>query len=420
VNTLPDRIKESIRGRHSEMEQVPYVKALMGGNLPFNCYIAQLKAMAIIHGTIERELAVSDIQGIKGLILPRPSRFGHLRTDLSVLKAHAVPDCIKAVNQALRITEEIRLARVEKTERLIGFFYVLEGTTLGNMVHLRDVKNTFGDKVRGATNYYQGYGDKTIYYWDEFRGFLNGLSNHTADIVIASAHRLFDLLEPLYQALYPVNKEDWGYLATTLNPEAGRHPVPSDILEIQASISAGNKCLQEFPYLYERYQERGKAFTYSDAAWLITLSRLPKGECLRQVQWLGRVLGNRGIPRITLERQLEILYEELLSNYPERRDIYSGLLEAASSLKAERLSYIDDTTFKGLSSDFSMATEGEICGRFQRTGELILSAVCDERAGIEDALNSLIPWLTDSNRFPDKWIKAVHNILTLTKGSLLR
>ncbi len=418
MNTLSDRLKESIRDRHLEMEEIPYIKALMDHILPVNCYIAQLKALAIIHGTIERELAQSELQGLKGLILPRPSRFGHLRTDIMVLKAHTMPDCIRAVNQALRIAEEIRLTRIEKPEGLIGFLYVLEGTTLGNRVHLSDLINTFGDRIRGATNYYEGYGDRTIYYWDEFRGFLNGLSNH--DTIIASAHRLFDLLEPLYIALYPVNEEGWGYLATTLNPEAGRHPVPSDTLEIQAALLAGNRCLQEFPYLYERYQERGKAFTYSDAAWLLTLSRLSKGECLRQVRWLGRVLGNRGIPRITLERQLELLYEELSNNYPEQRDTYSGLIEAALSLKAERLSYIDDTTFTKLSSDFSKATEGEICGRLQRTGELILSAVCDERAGIEDALNSLTPWLTDSNRFPDKWIEAVHNILILAKGSLLR
>jgi hypothetical protein len=49
-----------------------------------------------------------------------------------------------------------------------------------------------------------------------------------------------------------------------------------NVREIKAAVNAAKKCHEEFPYFEERYQERGRSFAKSDAAWLATLALLVK------------------------------------------------------------------------------------------------------------------------------------------------
>lgn len=155
-----------------------------------------------------------------------------------------------------------------------------------------------------------------------------------------------------------------------------------------------------------------------DAAWLTTLAELPQAQLLSQVEWLGRVLGNRGMPRITLERQRELLYEELAAAVPAKIVQYNGLLEASGSLKAERLQHIPEQVFNRMAWEFQIATDGELQGRFKRTGDLIVSAVCDQQAGVTEAVDSLLPWLTDAERFDPHWIAAALKTLGQARESV--
>ena len=307
------------------------------------------------------------------------------------------------------IAELIRRYRVEQPSDLIGIMYVLEGTTLGNAVHLPDVLRAFGSQTAGTAHYYSGYGDRTAEYWQEFCSAMNALpmAQDGFSRLIQVALDFFDKLVALYSTFYPIQDAVMVFTAGMLNPEAGDHAVPNDAREIEAAVAAARKCREEFPYFDERYQERGRSFAKSDAAWLTTLSELPETQLLNQVEWLGRVLGNRGMPRITLERQLELLQEELAAAVPAKTDHYSGLLEAAESLKAERLHHIPEPVFSGLAREFHIATDGELQGRFRKTGALIVSAVCDQAAGVSEAVTSLLPWLTDPERFSPQWIAAV-------------
>lgn len=246
--------------------------------------------------------------------------------------------------------------------------------------------------------------------------FPMGQDGRTRLILVALD--FFDQLEALYSALYPIHNAKMVLTATMLNPEAGDHPVPGDVEEIKAAVAAAKKCREEFPYFDERYQERGRSFAKSDAAWLATLIELPEAQLLSQVEWLGRVLGNRGMPRITLERQLELLYDELSVAVPAKIDQYKGLQEAAESLKGERLRHIPEPDFNGLAKEFHIATDGELRGRLKGSGLLIVSAVCDREAGIADAVRSLVPWITDAERFSPQWIAAVFKTLEQARESV--
>lgn len=417
--TLMNSLKEAISQRHARMEALPFVVALTNGQLPLESYVGQLRALAVIQGALEHEFAQIKSGEIRTIMLQMPSRLVHLRKDLSAFDKLLIPDIQAAIEYARKIADKIRLYRVEQPTDLLGILYVMQGTTLGNNVHLPDVLKTLGGQTSGTAHYYAGYGHETSKYWKEFSSAMNAfpMDQDGYKRLIQVTLDFFDQLEVLFSLLYPLQNAKMVYTASMLNPEAGDHTVPGDVREIEAAVSAARRCREEFPYFDERYQERGRSFAKSDAAWLATLVALSQAQLLSQVEWLGRVLGNRGMPRITLERQLELLHEELSTALPAKRNQYNGLLEAAESLKGERLQHISEPVFSGLAKQFNIATDGELQGRFKRTGDLIVSAVCDQEAGITEAVNSLLPWLTDTERFSSQWITAVLKTLEQARES---
>jgi len=397
-------LKQAVSGRHARMESLPFVTALAGGTLPLAAYIRQLRAMAVIHAALERALARTGDQALRGLWGDRPSRLAHLRRDLGRLDSFEVPDQAAAVAAAQALADLIR-RREERPEDLPGVLYVLEGMTLGNATHLPDVLRGFGG---GPAHYYTGYGDRTGASWLAFSAAMDALPVEAAgrERLIQTAHRCFDHLETLYRSLHPAVEAGLVRTASMLNPEAGDHPVPDRAEELRAALAAARRCREEFPYFDARYQDRGRAFARSDAAWLATLAPLPEGECLAQVEWLGRILANRGIPRITLERQLELLQEELAGAPPGP----GALPAAAAALRAERLGRLPQARWSALERAFVLATDDEQQGRFRNCGALVLSAVADEAAGLERAATSLLDWLADPQRFPAPWVGAVRNL----------
>ena len=421
VINLMDNLKMAIRERHARMESLPFVAALSAGELPLESYVGQLRAMAVIHCTLEYELSQIPMTEVAAIYFARPSRLVHLRMDLTALDPLLVPDCLEAIEAARSIAEQIRRYRLEQSVDLLSIIYVLEGMTLGNAVHLPDIIKSFGKQVSGSTNYYNSYGDKTTDYWQELRSAMNNIPLNQAENerLVVVAHAFFDQLEVLFSALHPIKKAGIGFTATMLNPEAGQHSVPENATEIKAAVIAANRCNNEFPYFEERYQERGRSFAKSDAAWLATLIQLPQSKLMSQVEWLGRVLGNRGMPRITLERQLELLFEELTAALPDKINSCIGLLEAAGNLKSERNRRIPEETFAELARQFHVATNGELHGRLLKTGELIVSAVCDEAGGISAAVTSLLSWLTDKEHFNDEWISQVIKTTQLARQEVI-
>jgi heme oxygenase len=418
--TLIDALKKAISEQHARMEALPFIAALKSGQLPRESYVGQLRAMAVIQGTLEHEFSQINAAEIRTILLDRPSRLVHLRKDLSVFDQLFIPDIEAALEHTRKIAEQIRRYRVEQPTDLLGILYVLQGTTLGNAVHLPDVLKAFGDQTAGTAHFYAGYGHETGKYWLEFSRAMNALplDQEGRERLIRVAIDFFDQLEALFSTFYPIQGAKMVFTAGMLNPEAGDHAVPGDVREIEAAVATARKCREEFPYFDERYQERGRSFAKSDAAWMTTLAELPQEQLLSQVEWLGRVLGNRGMPRITLERQLELLHEELAAAIPANINKYRGLLEAAESLKVERLHRIPEPGFSDLARAFHLATDGELQGRFKRTGELIVSAVCDQESGVTEAVTSLLPWLTDSERFSPSWIAAVLKTLEQARVSL--
>lgn len=197
--------------------------------------------------------------------------------------------------------------------------------------------------------------------------------------------------------------------ASALNPAAGDHAVTSDPVAIAAAERAIRRSWAEFPYYARRYGARGRSFSTSDSAWLVTLGELPADGAVRQVLWLGTVLAARGMPRWLLEHHLDLLVDELARVRPgPDGERYAGLRSCAAALRERRLAHLDAATFDALERGFAERAPAAELRRLRRMGGILAAAVADERDGIELAVSSIVPWVTDPARFDDAWITAVH------------
>ena len=195
-------------------------------------------------------------------------------------------------------------------------------------------------------------------------------------------------------------------VAAALNPEAGHQVVTTDPRELRAALRAGEQTQRRFGYYEQRYGERGRAFTRSDSAWIVTLTEDSRGLAERQLRWLGALLAARGMPRWLLEVHLETLHAELVAGLPEKRASYDVLLQAADTFRDERLRHLDEVTTSELADGFNRRVGSALGNGLPEAGALLVAAVADERVGVPRAVDSLIEWLADPDRFPDEWVAA--------------
>jgi hypothetical protein len=285
----------------------------------------------------------------------------------------------------------------------------MEGSTLGAVVLRPLIARAFLLSGEEGTAYVHSYGREVQARWAQYQQRMNALrlTAEEREQVAAAAGACFGHLEAVFLALHPFAPESKTFLITSINPEAGRHPLPADAREVEASLRAGDSCWRRFPYFEQRYGERGRRFARSDAAWQATLCRYDPEQIVQQVRWLGRVLAARGMPTLLLQVQLEILVEELTVAIPEKRAVYEKLLPAAADLHASRHRQLADERLEALAAAFARAVGPEWSTRYPDAGRLLGAAVADELNGSEGAVESLCAWLTDTARFPAAWIAAV-------------
>jgi heme oxygenase len=404
-----EQLRTKTHELHAQIEALPFVEALSNRRLPLESYVGQLRAMAILHGVLEHALTHLTHAAVASVWEARMAKLPLIESDLAYLQPHAGGEIRAASEEALKLAQRARLRSVEDPISLLGYLYVLEGSTQGNKLHLPDVTAAFHLEGSSGVRYLQNYGDATGDHWRQFARRMDLAVTEAAEQqrVVEAACEAFEGLARVFRALYPVEAEPIRPLATSLNPEAGSHPIPSDPREIEAAIRAGELCWQRFPYYAWRYAGRGKKFASSDSAWLVTLAEEDQTQVNQQVHWLGQVLAARGMPQLTLETHLALLYQELIRAVPEKRESYRKLLAAGDQLAETRRGHIDDQLSQMIAAEFDVAVGLEWSTRLPGTGTLLAAAVADEKAGIKNAVESLEGWMTDAARFPQTWIDAV-------------
>jgi len=414
-HALMAELSAAARLPRDRMQALPFFQAASAGQLPLESYLGYLRALAVVHGALEQALADSRHAAVAAVWSDDLRKLPLLLKDARFFEPRGVADIPDAANAALTVADHIRRVSLTQPPALLAYLYVLEGAAMGAQVmHPQYARALQLTGVDGLA-YVQGAGSNP--HWLQFQQRMAALPLGPEDcaLIVQTVQGCFDELIHMFHALYPFVPDALTCLATSLNPEAGRHPVPTDPRERAAALQAARQCWDYFPYYEARYGERGWRFTKSDAAWLATLAHTGQAHVNHQILWLNRVLAARGMPSLMLHVQLEMLAAALTAAVPEHANAYHKLRIAGENLRNQQEICIAAQVGRRLADAFDHAVGPDWCARLPHTGELLVAAVADDATGSTGAVDSLRLWLTDAARFPAAWLAAVENTLAQAK-----
>jgi heme oxygenase len=421
VNTLENILNTDLHGLlrsqtavlHERLEELPYFGALRDGTLPKPAIVSFLHGISIIHAVLESSLSKVSDPRITALVKLAAPKAELLASDLEKIGAATVPSIAPATQAALDYGAEI-LTNGSASHSLVGALYVLEGSQNGAAALTRSYAACLCVPNEDLS-YFWCYGKETAAHWKMFTAHLNALSldDKSAKQIVKSATRCFERMTEFCSTLYPYAESDLKYHVTAVNFEAGDHAMPQDPREIDVALRAGKIAWDRFPYLAQRFGERGRRFTGSDSCWLVSLTRMPVESATKSLQWLRVVLATRGLPTIILETHLRVILELLATAVPNEIEMLQErfapfLLSLNAGLKTFSDPKATSRTIERFDRRFR-ACDGLT---IDSAAQLIASAWMDEQSGIGGALSSVHDWFTDSERFSNDWIATVDEFLS--------
>lgn len=404
------RLRDATRTPHEALEALAFFTDLAAGRVALDAYVSFLRANRVFFRAIEEAAARSPDPAINALLPADERATPLLDRDLAALDRSPEGPLRDAELRAIAAAHDLALTTETRSARLAGYLYVLAGSQLGGL-SLRDTLGRALD-LRGpdGLRFVSRGAPHAAAKWRAFRERLDrALTDETSiDEASRAASDLFRAFSRSFEESHDARTVYDLAHGRQLNTDAGAHAITDDPRELDAALRAGERSWAEQPYYGQRYGARGRGFTRSDSAWLVTLATAPPSVREGQIDWLARVLAARGMPRLLLERHLATLHDELVKASPERAARYAPLAEAARKLGEDRRALVTDTRLSELARRFDERVGAELARALPHVGELIAAAVADERAGIAQAVASLTAWLTDRARFPPRWIDAVH------------
>lgn len=410
-----DRLRTATQEPHARLEALAYARAVLDGTVELAQYQSFLRAIYLIQteleGAVERA-GRADVRNVYG----EPAERRHaLEQDLAALAVD--PHLVDApALHALVFNQRMRLAQERDSGQLFGYLYVLEGAQLGGIVQHAALASR-SDLAPGLS-FLRGAAKGARARFESFVQRLDAALGDPATLLAAErgAVAAFEGFFALFSALTP-SAGQAPSLISELNFEAGNHALPDDLREVAAALQAGEESYRATTYYTARYGERGLRFTRSDSAWLATLVREDATLAERHVQWLGRVLAARGMPRILLEQHLDKLAHTLARSVPERASSYATLATCAARLRQERIGAMPEGRGELLASGFVKARSSELDIQPHEAARLLLAAVADERCHVPGAVAAIEGFLLDPSRFSSEWVAAGRRLLVAARSA---
>ena len=384
---MTQRLREATHAAHLRLESVPFLGAVQRGAVDDRDYLAYLHALSIVHGVLETLASRCTEPFVSGVWRESMRKLPLLERDIEEVE-RGDPGCASApVGHALAFAKELRTWSLTEPARLVGALYVLEGATNGGRVLAPSVREALRLDGDDGVRYLTAYGDAQPEAWRAFQARLDeapSVQQAYPGVLLGAEHT--------YAAVSIIAESvgDGPRLvhATALNPEAGSHRVPQDPVELDAVRRAAKACLEELPYVLERYGERGRRFTLSDGAWLATLPGFPASVVYRQVDWLARLLSALGVPRVILERHLRETQAVFAEVFPERGAEFDVLTAAADRLAVvARGALPEERRQEALQV---LRSAANVPGHFE---DVWLSMLADEITDAAGALDATLSWL---------------------------
>ena len=407
--SLAERLRQSTKERHDAVERVALFRALRAGELPRTSLVSYLRGLTIVHAGLETALS-RRFGASYGPWRAGSTRVDDLMATLEAAGATGMPDVPRAVDAALAWADTVMLES-ERGPALLGMHYVLEGSQLGGHV-LRDrVAGALGVAPERVT-YYRGDAALLGPRWEAYRADLNamGLDGDEQEVLIEAAHVAYDGVEAVASAAFPYQESELRHRLTAINPEAGRHAMPRSEVEIARALRCAKVSWDRFPYLAERFGERGRRYTNSDSCWLVSLYDEPAPSVVAGLRWLRIVLASRGLPTVILEQHLEAIERDVALDDPARAAASPGFRSALESFRAERDRLLAPAIRRALRERWQPRFDAAPGLRVAAAADLLIGARLDTALGVTGAWTATHGWFVDPARFSGAWIEAVGSL----------
>jgi heme oxygenase len=413
ATSMTEMLQAATYDQNVRIGELSFFEAISARQLSTVSYITLLGGLATIYDAFESALDYTNDPTLRAVWGRNLHKQPLLQQDIAALAGPQTRHVPAADLGAEVLSEHIRLRATTDPRSLLGSAYALATWYMGGATVCEQVTHAMRLSGAAGVSYLASFDAWGQSYWPQFADSLNAipLEPEAHQQVVLAAREVLDGIERLIDVLHPLNENPTGELVTLLNPLAGNHPITGDMTEIKAMMRAHQRIAQLFPYMDLRYGMKGRKFSWSDGAWLISLTSEAQVSVNQQIQWLTRLLARRGMPRWFMECHLQLLYEELVLVIPAKRDTYATLAEAARVLADERRAYVSDEMLKTLDTIFYQHVGPEWRAWMPNCGAMLASAVADEQVGVAHALEAIEGWMSDPARFPEAWIAAVRDVI---------
>ncbi|GAA3912801.1 hypothetical protein GCM10023084_75900 [Streptomyces lacrimifluminis] len=189
--TMVERLRTSTRDWHDALEATPFASAMIAETLPVERYVGQLGAYRVVLETLEGELSRVADSSADPVWSPDLGKLPLIERDLAYFANLGTAPGPWAVEEAEAFTAEIRQRAVDADLRaLLGFLYVMEGSTLGALFLHPHVTAAYRLPGTDGVAYYTS-GDRDR--WARFASRMDQtLTDPEAqDQVLAAAHSAY-------------------------------------------------------------------------------------------------------------------------------------------------------------------------------------------------------------------------------------
>lgn len=182
-------LKSATAVAHTALEDTPLSKKLLDPHISVNDYREYLEKMYSLNLFTEQQVAPA---------------LAHLLPDLSErTKISWLQKDLQSLGSVLPDTSTYNDVRLENVAEQMGWFYVVEGSTLGGRVIIKSLQRHLSpDIFESATQFFNGYGELTGKNWKSFLTILDRFAQSLSirRSVIVGANKAFSQIQKSFNS----------------------------------------------------------------------------------------------------------------------------------------------------------------------------------------------------------------------------
>lgn len=202
--TICELLKNATSTDHDLIERHPFQAALATGTIPRESYADYLGQLYFVHRALEEALGAAGRwhRPIRDFVGEQFAKTPQIALDLNHFGISI--DELEPSSEVSELAFAMREAQTRSPLSLLGYLYVLEGSTNGGKYIARVLRRHLGLPPDQGTAYLDPYGDQQRARWNEFKAGLNSVAFTESDRIelVCAAREVFARLTALSDELY--------------------------------------------------------------------------------------------------------------------------------------------------------------------------------------------------------------------------